>query len=133
MKKFWIGSALAMVAIIALGFALNYANQVKACKDYLILIGDSYVHMRDTKSEYLAMSDSDSDLAKTKQELYKSWASGTLYLIHTMEETHDPEMITKCLHKLSLSEMENLSSAFDYYEENIDIVTEVYGTPKPHQ
>ena len=133
MKKFWIGSALAMIAIIALGLILKSVSNTRECKNYLILIGDCYVDYLDEKNRYSQIEDKTSDSANETKEHANYWSGQTLYWIRFMEENNDPELITKCMPKLSIEQMQNLDAAFDYYTENIDFVNETYGTPEPQQ
>ena len=133
MKRFWIGSALAMIAIVTLGLVLNQINTIKTCKDYLVSIGDFYVTYCDYKEKYLAENDTSTEYAQSLKKYANECANHVLYLIRYMEERNEPELILKCIPKLSLSQMKNLEAAFDYYAENIDFVNEAYGTPEPRQ
>lgn len=133
MKRFWIGSAIAMILIVAFGLTMNEIAKVKKCKDYLICIGDSYASYCFYKDEYQNEDDSNSEHAQNLKESAKQNASDTLYLIRFMEERNNPDLIKRCMSKLSLAEMKNLDAAFEYYEENADFVYQAYGTPEPQQ
>lgn len=133
MKKFLLYSVLAMIGIIALGFFLSYINKVSDCKEYLVTIGRSYVLYCTYKERYLSESDKESEMAQEYRDTANEMAGMTLYWIRFMEDNNDPDLIRKCIPKLSITEMQNLQNAFDYYESRIDDVYEAYGTPTPHK
>jgi len=117
MKRFWIGSAISFIAIIALGFALVKINEINDCKKFLVRIGDFYVNYVDAIADYGNLEDKTSEYAINKVEYAEFCGDTCIFFLERLPEKYDEELISKATHKLSLSEIENLKNAIAFYEE----------------